>query len=210
MVENKRRGGDGGGEHELERQGGRGGQGSAGMQRSEPQRGTLERGGGGGRGSNPFAMMSQLSQEMDRLFDDFWLAPFGRSLRRGGGREGGEVASMLWSPDIEVHEHEGEIVVRADLPGLKREDVQVEVADQVLTIQGERKLGCEEKQDGWHRTECRYGSFFRSIPLGEDVDPERVQAQFEDGVLEIRMPAPQRKESRRRIEVRGREKTERQ
>jgi HSP20 family protein len=208
MVENKRRGDERGGE--MERAGGRGGssgQRATGLERSEQGRGTLER---GGRAGNPVAMMSQLSQEMDRLFDDFWLAPFGRSLRRGGGREGGELGTMLWSPDIEVHEHEGEIVVRADLPGLKREDVQVEVADQVLTIQGERKLGCEEKQDGWHRTECRYGSFFRSIPLGEDVDPERVQAQFEDGVLEIRMPAPQRKESRRRIEVRGREKTERQ
>lgn len=188
MVESKRQGEARGGES-MEQ--GRGGQEQ------------LER----GRSANPLVLIDQLTQEMDRMFADFWRAPFGRAgrARRAGGRDGGEVANVLWTPEIEVHEHDGEIVVRADLPGLKSEDVQVEVADQVLTIQGERKQECAEEREGWHRTECRYGSFFRSIPLGEGIDPEKVQARFEDGVLEIRMHAPRRQEARKRIEVRGAE-----
>ena len=79
--------------------------------------------------------MSQLSREMDRVFDDFWRDPFGRSPSRGVSNE---LGGALWAPAIEMHEHEGELIVRADLPGLKKEEVQVEVNDRTLMIQGER------------------------------------------------------------------------
>ena len=156
------------------------------------------------RAQSPFALMGQLSQEMDRLFEDFWRSPFSGSSTRSGRGDGGDWTSGLWMPEIEVHSHDGELVVRADLPGLSREDVQVDVTGDVLTIQGERRQGCErEHEGGGYHSECRYGSFFRSMQLPEGVEPEQVTAEFRDGVLEIRMPAPERREERRRnVEVR--------
>jgi HSP20 family protein len=164
---------------------------------------------GPGRSQSPFALMSQLSQEMDRIFDDFWGAPYGGMQQGRMQPRRGEsgLASGLWMPEIEVHAHEGEIVVRADLPGLSKDDVQVDVTDRMLTIQGERRQECEDEHDGGYRTEVRYGSFRRTIPLPEGVDPERIEAQFEDGVLQIKVPTPDRRQSQRRIEVRGGERT---
>jgi len=159
-----------------------------------------------GRVQSPFALMGQLSQEMDRIFEDFWFEPFGRtpsrSTRRGSGND---LLGSVWAPAIEMHEHEGEWIVRADLPGMKKEEVQVELNDRALVIQGERRQGCQDTDQGWHHTECRYGSFFRSIPLPEGVDADEIRAEFDSGVLEIRMPAPQRKETKRNIEVHSRE-----
>lgn len=163
--------------------------------------------------ASPFTLLSQLSLEMDRLFDGFWRAPFGiapqeigrrgeRALSRGQGS--GSSADAFWMPAVELHEHDGDLVVRADLPGLEEDDVQVEVIDDVLTIQGERVQDCETSHEGLYRSECRYGSFFRSIPLPEGVDPNAIEASFENGVLEVRMPKPERRdENRRRIDVRS-------
>jgi HSP20 family protein len=186
------------------------GQGGTDMQRSSPRelqsnRGTSSLMENTGRSQSPFALMSQLSREMDRLFDDFYRDPFGRSSLRSLSSD---LGGALWAPAIEMHEHEGELIVRADLPGMKRDDVQVEVMGDMLTIQGERMQECDESQEGWHQTECRYGSFFRSIPLPEGVDAEKVQADFGDGVLTIRMPAPVRQDRRRNIEIKGREQAQ--
>lgn len=166
--------------------------------------------GASGRAQSPFGLMTQLSQEMDRLFDDFWRDPFGRTPARSGQRDTGDVAGSTWIPDLEIHTHDGELIVRADLPGMKKDDVEVDVTDGVLTIQGERRQGCEEDLEGGYRSECRYGLFVRSIPLPEGIDPEDVTAGFEDGVLEVRMPAPERRsQDRRNIQVRGRDSSPR-
>ena len=165
--------------------------------------------GGGGLSryqSSPFALMSQLSQEMDRVFEDFWGTPLGQTTpyRRNAG-ENSQLASQLWAPALEVHQHGDEVVVRADLPGLSKEDVRVEVEDQTLTIQGERRQDCEnEDGEGNYMSECRYGSFYRSIPLPKGVNPDDVKAEFSDGVLEVRMHAPARETSRKSIEVQSR------
>jgi HSP20 family protein len=152
---------------------------------------------------SPFALMSQISHEMDRVFEEFLGG--GRGItQRGGSWEDNDFATSLWAPAIEVHEHDGEIVVRADLPGLKKEEVNVELTDQALVITGERKQECEHDEQGRFRTECRYGSFLRSIPLPQGVDVDAVNAEFENGVLEIRVPAPRRGEGRRQVEVRER------
>ena len=198
----------GNGQRERGSPGSRSGQGTTDVQRSSGRemqsgRGTTSME-SAGRAQSPFALMSQLSREMDRVFDDFWRDPFGRSPSRGVSNE---LGGALWAPAIEMHEHEGELVVRADLPGMKKDDVQVEVNGDVLTIQGERRQECDESQSGWHRTECRYGSFFRSISLPEGVDAEQVKADFDDGVLTVRMPAPQRQDRRRSIEIQGRDET---
>ncbi|HUR27369.1 MAG TPA: Hsp20/alpha crystallin family protein, partial [Planctomycetota bacterium] len=196
----------GNGQRERGSQSSRGNQGSSGLQRSSSRETQSNRGTPAmenvGRSQRPFTLMNQLSREMDRVFDDFWRDPFGRLPLRSVSNG---LGTSLWAPAVEMHEHEGELIVRADLPGMKKEDVEVEVIGNVLTIQGERRQECDETQDGWHHTECRYGSFFRSIPLPEGVDPEQVQADFDDGVLSIRMPAPQRQDRRRNIEIKDRE-----
>ena len=96
----------------------------------------------------------------------------------------------MWSPQVEVFEREGQLVLRADLPGLTKEDVKVEVTNEAINISGERKSEHEEKREGYYRSERSYGSFYRSIPLLEGVNAEDANATFRNGVLEITMQAP--------------------
>ncbi len=153
---------------------------------------------------SPFSFMRRFSEEMDRLFEDFgfgrgFLAPgFGRELFPAGF---GDFGQSVWSPQVEVFEREGQLVVRADLPGLNKEDVKVEVTDDSITISGERKSEHEEKGEGFYRSERSYGSFYRSIPLPEGVSADEANATFKNGVLEITMQAPQRQQRGRRLEI---------
>ena len=107
----------------------------------------------------------------------------------------------LWSPEIEVFERGGQLVVRADLPGLTREDVKVDIREDSLIIQGERRQEREENDEGYYRSERSYGSFFRSVPLPEGINADEVKASFKDGVLEITMPSPKRAERKRSVEI---------
>ena len=154
--------------------------------------------------SSPFAFMRRFSEEMDRMFDDFgfggnWLGPsFGRDFFP---RSVGEFGQSLWSPQIETFEREGQLVIRADLPGLKKDDVNVEITDDAITISGERRNEDEERREGYYRSERSYGSFFRSIPLPQGVNAEEANATFNNGVLEITMEAPQLQSRGRRLEI---------
>src|SRR5262245_59513220 len=145
-------------------------------------------------GGGPFALMSRFADEMERMFEDFGI---GRRL----GRVRGEIGQVVWSPQVEAFERGGQFTVRADLPGLTKNDVKVDITDDALTIQGERKQERKEEGEGWHRSERSYGSFFRSIPLPEGVNADEAKASFHDGVLEITMPAPRREERRRSVEI---------
>jgi len=144
--------------------------------------------------ANPFALMRRFTEEMDRVFEGFG---FGRgrfgfpSVSQPASPGLGEVSQAVWSPQVEMFERDGQLVVRADLPGLKKEDVKVEVINDTLIIHGERKQEQEEKREGFYRSERSYGIFQRVIPLPEGVNTENVTARFQDGVLEITMPAPQ-------------------
>jgi HSP20 family protein len=159
-------------------------------------------------GASPFAFMRRFAEEMDRLFEDFGfetgfhmprLFTRGRELLK---RETGLVPAE-WSPTIDVLYREGQFVVRADLPGLTKEDVKVEVTNELLTIQGERKHEKKEEREGYSYRECSHGSFYRTIPLPEGVDASKATADFSKGVLEVTMPAPARSETKaRRVEIR--------
>jgi HSP20 family protein len=137
--------------------------------------------------ASPFSLMRRMAEEMDRAFGGFGMER---------GRPGN-----VWSPAIEVSEREGNYVVHAELPGLKPEDVKVEIGEQGLVIEGERKFNKETNEGGVRRTERQYGRFYRNIPLPDGVNPEQVKANFQDGVLEVQIPVPQSQSNRRQIPI---------
>lgn len=156
---------------------------------------------------SPFTFVRRFAEEMDRLFEDFG---FGFGLRmpslltRGHEllRRESRLVPAEWSPRVDILEREGQVVVRADLPGLTKEDIKVELTDNLLTLQGERKLEKKEEREGYYYNERFQGSFYRSIPLPEGVDASKATAEFRNGVLEVVMPAPARPESKaRRLEI---------
>ncbi|HUL72184.1 MAG TPA: Hsp20/alpha crystallin family protein [Vicinamibacterales bacterium] len=141
---------------------------------------------------NPFSLMRRFSQEMDRVFEDFGFRPrfFETPIETG-----------VWSPDVEVLEKGGQFIVRADLPGLTKEEVKVGVTDDVLTLEGERKTVKEEKREGYFRSERNYGAFYRAIPLPEGVKTDAIVANFKNGVLEVTMPLLKEEKKVKTIEV---------
>ena len=148
-------------------------------------------------GSDPFSMMRRFSDQMDRWFGD---VGFDRDFGPWRGSKAGRMS--LWSPQVEAAQRGDQFVVRVDLPGLKKNDVNVEVADNLLTIQGERRDEHEEDREGYYRSERSYGSFSRVIPLPEGAIAETAKASFKDGVLEVTVQAPPREVSRgRRVEI---------
>jgi len=106
-------------------------------------------------------------------------------------------ASRRWIPAIDLVETEGEFVLRADLPGLSEQDVDIELEDNVLTLSGERKSEHEEHKAGYYRAERSSGSFRRTLTLPEGVDAEAVTASFDRGVLEVRVPKPEQRKPRK-------------
>ncbi|APW60547.1 Hsp20/alpha crystallin family protein [Paludisphaera borealis] len=159
------------------------------------------------RAGSPFAFIRRFAEEMDRLFEDFGVErglhvpsfiTRGHELLR---REAGLVEAD-WSPQVDVKEQDGRLLVRADLPGLTKNDVKVELTDDTLTIRGERKEEKKEKREGYSYSECSYGSFYRAIPLPEGVDASKATAEFRNGVLEIALPSTRRPEPQaRRLEI---------
>jgi HSP20 family protein len=133
--------------------------------------------------ASPFALMRRFSDEMDRMFE---------------GRRG-ELAP--WSPAVEVSERDGKLEIRADLPGLNEKDVKVEVTDEGLIIQGERKREHEEHREGYHRSERSYGQFYRVIPLPEGANVDQARAEFRNGELRVNVPVPQQQRKSREIPI---------
>jgi len=174
--------------HELQQ----GGQGEQRMGVQERRQAGLAR-----YGRSPFELMQRLSDEMDELFDAFF---YGRPVS-GGARQ--SRLNDLWSPQIEVHEEGNQLRVAVDLPGVSKENVKIDVHEGMLTIQGERREERTEggDQQGFRRSERRYGSFYRGIPLPEGADSEKAEARMRDGVLEITVPIAAKQT--RRLEIQG-------
>jgi HSP20 family protein len=135
-----------------------------------------------GRGLIPWRPFREL-EEMERRFEDILGRPFLPSVwRRLPIEERG------WAPAIEVFEKEDKFVVKAELPGMKEEDIDVSVIGDTLTIKGERKAESEVKEEDYYCCERSYGSFSRSIAVPLNVDTKKIDASFEDGVLEVSLP----------------------
>lgn len=161
-------------------------------------------------GSDPFLLMRRMSEDMDRLFENFGfgraglgLTPFGGSIERSPWSASSALTGQDWSPQVETFRKGDKLVVRADLPGLSKDNVNVEVEDGVLTIDGERSEQNEEDRDDYYRSERSYGRFYRAIPLPDGVNADACEANFKDGVLEVTFPLPKQEERKaKRISIR--------
>jgi HSP20 family protein len=133
--------------------------------------------------------MRQLMEDLDRLVvgSGTSATPTRRSA----------ASDAPWVPTIEVSQQDGQLVVRADVPGVNRDQIEVEIENEQLVISGERKEEHEERRGGFYRTERSYGRFYRAIPLPDGVKPEQALATFDNGVLEIRIPLPEQRQSQR-------------
>jgi HSP20 family protein len=140
----------------------------------------------------PVRELDTLQGEVNRLFDTFF----------GGAGNGGGNRARRWVPAMDLVETQDALVLNADLPGLDRDDVSIEVKNNVLTVSGKRDAEHTEKADGYYRVERAFGSFSRSLALPQGVDPDRVQANFEKGVLEVTIPKPEERKPHR-IEIGG-------
>ncbi len=135
----------------------------------------------------PLRELNSLQSEMNRLFNTVFDTPSGTSgnvLRR-------------WMPAMDLVESGDHFVLRADLPGMGEDDVNIEFEDGTLTVSGERKAEHEDSNEGFHRVERSFGSFSRSLTLPQGIDPEAVTASFDRGVLEIRIPKPEQRKPRK-------------
>jgi HSP20 family protein len=119
-----------------------------------------------------------LRSEMDRLFDDF----LGLMPARG------ENGSNVWAPAVDIKEDETSFYVIAELPGMKREDISVELENNVLSLKGERRFERSEEKENYHFVERSYGSFYRSFSLPRNVKPDEIRAEYKDGVLTLTLP----------------------
>jgi HSP20 family protein len=122
------------------------------------------------------------STDFNRLFNSLWEQP---------------AVSQRWVPEMDLVETEDHYLLKADLPGMKRDDVAIEWGDGTLTISGERNAEYERKEKGFFRLERSFGKFSRSLTLPEGIDPDKIQAEFHDGVLEVRIPKPEERKPRR-------------
>jgi HSP20 family protein len=148
---------------------------------------------------SPFRGFYDMQSEVDRLFNE----TFGSLLGRGRERQGRQQQLAQWAPAVDVLTKDDDLVIRAELPGLKQDDVDITLQNGVLTISGEHKVDEEEDRGNYHVRERRYGSFRRSMTLPEGTDESKVHARFEDGVLEVRVEGAAIEQAPKRIEIEG-------
>jgi len=125
---------------------------------------------------NPFTDIRDLRDDVDRVFNGF----FGHLIEPD--------TTEAWYPAVDIYEEKDNFVIKADLPGIKQEDIKVSLNNNTLTLKGERKVETEEKHKGYYRTERSYGEFYRAFQLPAEVDSEKIKAKYKDGILEIDVP----------------------
>jgi len=131
---------------------------------------------------NPWNEMVSMRDRFNRLFDD-GLFPTSR------GEE--SLGLNAWNPSVDIYENDDDIVIKAEIPGVEKDNIHVDLKGRVLTLKGERKNENEVKEDRFYRREMSYGRFERAFTLPGEVDPEKVKADFKDGVLKVEVPKPE-------------------
>jgi HSP20 family protein len=131
---------------------------------------------------DPFRDLMTLQDRMNRMFTDSYAG------RGNGGTDEDWALGGSWAPAVDIYEHDGNIVLKAELPGIDAKSVDVRVENNVLTLRGERKFDNEVKRESYHRVERAYGTFMRSFTLPNVVDTENIKAEYKDGVLRMTLP----------------------
>lgn len=129
---------------------------------------------------NPLREVPMIQNRMHRIFDDFLT-------------DGQEMAQKNWHPVVDIYDSENATIIQADLPGIKKEDVSINVEENVLTLTGERSYENEVEKTNFYRRERAFGTFKREFTLSASVDHEKIKADFKDGVLKIEIPKPEEK-----------------
>jgi HSP20 family protein len=133
----------------------------------------------------PFTGLARWERDMERVFDDFW----GRRMRPWWPERWSMPAALeIAAPVVDLFEEKDEIVVKAELPGMDKDNIEVNLTDHTLTIKGEKKKEEEVKEENYYRSERSYGSFVRTLELPTEVHSDKVKASFKNGVLEVRLP----------------------
>jgi HSP20 family protein len=131
---------------------------------------------------NPWNELVSLRERMNRVFDD--------SLLRSDRRED-PLAMGTWSPAVDMFEKDDQVVIKAELPGLEKKDISLDLQNGVLTLKGERKYENEVKEENYYRREMSCGKFIRSFTLPGDVDADKIKAEFQNGLLTVEVPKPE-------------------
>ena len=137
---------------------------------------------------SPFSLMRRMNEEISRVFGEFT-------------GDGGQHSQSVWAPAIEVRQDQGKMKISAELPGMKPDDVNIEMTGDAMVIRGERREEREENQGGMHVSERRYGNFYRAVPLPEGAKSDGIKATFNNGLLEIDIPIEEKQSSARRIPI---------
>jgi HSP20 family protein len=129
---------------------------------------------------NPAGLFENMLSDVE----GFWQQPLFRQMARRFDKD------LAWTPTLDVYQQEGELVVKADLPGIKKEDIRISLEDGALVLQGERKEESKIEKESFYLAESSYGSFYRRLPLAFDADFNKIAASFKDGVLEVHILMP--------------------
>lgn len=146
---------------------------------------------------DPFRELDRLQNEVNRLFEGYTVPTSERAVASNNG-----VPARLWSPAVDVAENQSAIILRAELPGMRQEDIDIELTGDTLTVRGERKFESEKRDENYVRVERSYGRFQRSFTLGVPIDGEKVGATYRDGILEITLPKSEANKPRK-VQVTG-------
>jgi HSP20 family protein len=139
-------------------------------------------------------LLSQFENQMDRLFDDFWLNPF----------RGTEEWTGSYLPPVNIRENDGQVIAEVELPGMSEKEIDITVTRDTLRISGEKKQQEETKKENYYCMESSYGSFDRLVDLPSEVDEEKTEAEFKNGVLTVKMPKSQQAKTKsKKIPVKG-------
>ena len=131
---------------------------------------------------NPFGEMTAMQNRINRLFNEpYWPV----------GRMGDDTGMGMWNPVVDLYEKDDHFVIKAELPGVNKKDIAIDLKDRVLTLSGERSYENEVKEENYYRRERSYGKFQRAFTLPADVDSDKIKAEFNDGLLQIEVPKPE-------------------
>jgi HSP20 family protein len=137
---------------------------------------------------NPMREMETLQNRINRLFDGNFFPSFSLD---------DDMSLGNWRPVVDIYENEDTVVVKAELPGVDKKDIKVDLKDGVLTLSGERSHEKEVKEENYYRKERAFGKFHRSFNVPADIDPDKIKAEFKDGVLNVEIPKPEEKKPKK-------------